>query len=1022
MRGSKSGAVVVESKGSRQRTPTEIKILHQQIQKNKRAHESASADGGMLGAACASQRVPQHSRATRQSEKYANAVLSMGDDSIEQSEAYKLQRKFDLEKESREQKNSLSFSKANGGQRTNRSEFGRGKKYKKKGTKIVPGGSIQRSQFNNRSGESISSGSTMDISNQAVFEASPASHEGGYYETLQFVTEDQDNNWGNGTRWRGNNAIIATAPKRYNGSSGQGSNYASSSGKRKSYGVSSPKFYEKKITRDEDEEYQEPKGSKKSKHKFDVDMELTPRRRSTRNKKKKKENEVISLLDSSSDEEVVDDNDDKDVQEAMRQSLADSQPKEKKVGMRPTLDVVRIAIGKKVFSSGCKMQFQTVSSKIHLEFRNTNGDDDVHVIEADHISEVKYFWSDDSDGRTSPNEFSEIDDQLPFIAMRVQPTTENRLGRYSSSYVQIEKDGDNLSKKWYIVVELRSVEDFKYKLDVCKESCEHFQALFCDEARLTASNTTKYTTTLREDDRQLTTMRITRGSKKKSKKHKSGTDDEKVLLVYPFQGSAREIEDAADGLEQINYLESWKIEAVIVDASVIPQAVNCDNVIEEELPSAVAEIDVLAVQPLTDDTPETASVVSDGDKATVVVPSTRSHFLTIRNEDLERLEQGEFLNDTLVDFWMQWIWRKEPAESKVHFFTSHFFTTLQENDVQGVSSWTVKKGIDIFEKSFIFLPINEHLHWSLCVIVNPGEIMNSCGNHGADVDGEMLVPCIIFLDSLKAHRSSKVAQEVRRWLNFEWKRSDHAENSTNSAPFTKKKMRLFTPKIPYQDNSWDCGVFVCRYAYALYTMYLKGVRIRQKDIRAPAKFKERKILENDVITKSVAFDFDMPEIRMMRDDMKKLVTKLSRVYLKSKETPNSECQGNANDSSSENKLSVHETRKSVESRGACTEFKFEGDETNNDKDTVAVSGLEADNSKVPKETKEDGQTENKLEAEITQNSIKPENTHDENNQKAEETDNGDEDYRTAAGSGQKDFDMLTVDNVVITGYSQADVV
>ena len=71
------------------------------------------------------------------------------------------------------------------------------------------------------------------------------------------------------------------------------------------------------------------------------------------------------------------------------------------------------------------------------------------------------------------------------------------------------------------------------------------------------------------------------------------------------------------------------------------------------------------------------------------------------------------------------IWRKEPAESKVHFFTSHFFTTLQENDVQGVSSWTVKKKIDVFNKSFIFLPINEYLHWSLCVVVNPGEIMNS---------------------------------------------------------------------------------------------------------------------------------------------------------------------------------------------------------------------------------------------------------------------------------------------------------
>jgi Ulp1 family protease len=33
---------------------------------------------------------------------------------------------------------------------------------------------------------------------------------------------------------------------------------------------------------------------------------------------------------------------------------------------------------------------------------------------------------------------------------------------------------------------------------------------------------------------------------------------------------------------------------------------------------------------------------------------SRGHFLTIREEDLSRLSPGEFLNDTLVDFWMQW--------------------------------------------------------------------------------------------------------------------------------------------------------------------------------------------------------------------------------------------------------------------------------------------------------------------------------------------------------------------------------
>ena len=75
------------------------------------------------------------------------------------------------------------------------------------------------------------------------------------------------------------------------------------------------------------------------------------------------------------------------------------------------------------------------------------------------------------------------------------------------------------------------------------------------------------------------------------------------------------------------------------------------------------------------------------------------------------------------------IWRNEPAKSKVHFFSSYFFTTLQKDGVEGVKKWTAKKGIDIFEKSFIFLPINENHHWSLCVIVNPGEIMNSYVSH-----------------------------------------------------------------------------------------------------------------------------------------------------------------------------------------------------------------------------------------------------------------------------------------------------
>jgi Ulp1 family protease len=52
-------------------------------------------------------------------------------------------------------------------------------------------------------------------------------------------------------------------------------------------------------------------------------------------------------------------------------------------------------------------------------------------------------------------------------------------------------------------------------------------------------------------------------------------------------------------------------------------------------------------------------------------------------------------------------------------------STLASDGAKVVSSWTAKKKIDIFEKKLIFVPVNSDLHWSLCVVVNPGSIANN---------------------------------------------------------------------------------------------------------------------------------------------------------------------------------------------------------------------------------------------------------------------------------------------------------
>ena len=34
--------------------------------------------------------------------------------------------------------------------------------------------------------------------------------------------------------------------------------------------------------------------------------------------------------------------------------------------------------------------------------------------------------------------------------------------------------------------------------------------------------------------------------------------------------------------------------------------------------------------------------------------SGRKHYMTIREDDKDRLTEGQYLNDALVDFWMRW--------------------------------------------------------------------------------------------------------------------------------------------------------------------------------------------------------------------------------------------------------------------------------------------------------------------------------------------------------------------------------
>lgn len=108
----------------------------------------------------------------------------------------------------------------------------------------------------------------------------------------------------------------------------------------------------------------------------------------------------------------------------------------------------------------------------------------------------------------------------------------------------------------------------------------------------------------------------------------------------------------------------------------------------------------------------------------VVYPSQGAKRVTVEFGDLERLDEGQFLNDNIISFALRQIEETTSPEYKdsIHFFNSFFYSFLttkngrKEFNYDAVKRWTKNK--DIFSIPYIVVPICINLHWFVAIICN----------------------------------------------------------------------------------------------------------------------------------------------------------------------------------------------------------------------------------------------------------------------------------------------------------------
>ncbi|CAH8274455.1 unnamed protein product [Arabidopsis lyrata] len=198
----------------------------------------------------------------------------------------------------------------------------------------------------------------------------------------------------------------------------------------------------------------------------------------------------------------------------------------------------------------------------------------------------------------------------------------------------------------------------------------------------------------------------------------------------------------------------------------------------------------------------------------LVYPQGEPDAVVVRKQDIELLKPRRFINDTIIDFYIKYLKNRIPPKERgrFHFFNCFFFRKLANLDkgtpstcggreaYQRVQKWT--KNVDLFEKDYIFIPINCSFHWSLIIICHPGELVPS------HVENPQRVPCILHLDSIKGSHKGGLINIFPSYLREEWK-ARHG-NTTIDSPRAPDMLSI-SLELPQQENSFDCGLFLLHY-------------------------------------------------------------------------------------------------------------------------------------------------------------------------------------------------------------------
>ncbi|KAJ8766774.1 hypothetical protein K2173_007841 [Erythroxylum novogranatense] len=200
--------------------------------------------------------------------------------------------------------------------------------------------------------------------------------------------------------------------------------------------------------------------------------------------------------------------------------------------------------------------------------------------------------------------------------------------------------------------------------------------------------------------------------------------------------------------------------------------------------------------PLTQDEEEELQIAFLASSRRRVLVTHDNSNIDITGELLQCLAPGAWLNDEVINVYLELLKEREKREPqkflKCHFFSTFFYKKLTAGgntyDYKAVKRWTTERRLGYFlvDCDKIFIPVHKEIHWCLAIINKKDKKFQ-------------------YLDSLKG-TDSRVLEHLARYYVEEVK--DKSRKNIDVSNWERE----FLEDLPEQENGYDCGMFMIKYA------------------------------------------------------------------------------------------------------------------------------------------------------------------------------------------------------------------